>query len=312
MRASKAKSLSALTNLLRSSLKTSISEFKCSPPTASFSEDCTSRLGSEYELSSLKLKPASDSEDLPKLVYKRIRSILHTGPLIKRPDPQDVGNAEDLEIPDISWLSNMSHSTPPKKNMSHSNIFLQRKELSRERKRNLMFEVRQLKRFGKLVTLCADTLGIEDMVKLFSKLGREPGVKCYNELIGICIDKARETEDEEVAIEEMAKAFHLFKLMGEKGFQLEEKTYCPLLLHLIDKGMVDEFQFFIDVIKDKNPRSISRLGYYEMMLWLRVNNEEKIQDLCNYIAYNDGADTSDLQEWEYQVAFVEKWRTASA
>lgn len=204
--------------------------------------------------------------------------------MIKKPDPQDVDTAKDSEkILDI--LSKVSHSS----------ISLQRKWLSHERKRKSMFELEQLNRFGKIVAKGVDKLGADVTIEMFYKLGRKPGVKDYNILVGICIDRARETEDEEVAIQEMAKAFRLFKLMRKQGFQLEEKMYRPLLLHIIDKGMVHEFQLFIDVIKDKNPSSVSRLGYYEMMLWLRVNNEEKIQNICNYIAYSDDPDTSNLQ-----------------
>ena len=50
-------------------------------------------------------------------------------------------------------------------------------------------------------------------------------------------------------------------------------------------------------MKEENPSSVSRLGYYEMMLWLQINNEEKIQHLCNYVALNDGEDTSELRGW---------------
>ncbi|XP_028761740.1 pentatricopeptide repeat-containing protein At4g04790, mitochondrial isoform X2 [Neltuma alba] len=238
----------------------------------------------------------SKLEDLASMVSKRIRSILDSEQLDNRPEPRDVDNARDLEkISDISRLM---------MNMSHNTVSLKRKEFSREKKRNCMFESRQSDRFGKLLVSCADKLGAEAVVKLFCELGRELGVKDYNVLMKICIDKARETEDEEIAIEEVAKVFHILKSMREQGFQLEEKTYRPLLLHVTEKGMVEEFQFFIDVIKDNNPSSISRLGYYEMMLWLRVNNEEKIRDVCAYIANNDGPDTSELRE-NYLLALCE-------
>jgi hypothetical protein len=83
--------------------------------------------------------------------------------------------------------------------------------------------------------------------------------------------------------------------MRKQGLELEEQTYRPLLMYTIDMCMVEEFQFFCHVIKEEIPSSTARLGYYEMMLWLKVNDEEMIRGLCNYIAENDGKDTSDLR-----------------
>ncbi|XP_028807755.1 pentatricopeptide repeat-containing protein At4g04790, mitochondrial isoform X2 [Neltuma alba] len=106
----------------------------------------------------------------------------------------------------------------------------------------------------------------------------------------------------------MSKAFRFFRLMREQGYELREQTYSPFLVYLIDMGMVEEFQLFCEVLKDENPSSVSRLGYYEMMLWLRVDNKEKIQDLCNSIAVNDGTDSSGLGE-NYLLAFCESdWK----
>jgi hypothetical protein len=120
-------------------------------------------------------------------------------------------------------------------------------------------------------------------------------VKGYNALVEICIGKARGAENEDIAIEEMGKVFHLFELMRKQGLELEEQTYRPLLMYTIDMSMVEEFQFFCHTIKEEIPSSTARLGYYEMMLWLKVNDEEKIRGLCNYIAENGGEDTSDLR-----------------
>ncbi|CBI20513.3 unnamed protein product, partial [Vitis vinifera] len=71
--------------------------------------------------------------------------------------------------------------------------------------------------------------------------------------------------------------------------------------------MIEEFHFFHGVITDENSRSLSRLGYYEMLLWVRVNNEEKIQELCNGIAADDGADKPNLTE-NYVLALCESGR----
>lgn len=180
-------------------------------------------------------------------------------------------------------------------NAPQSNISVRRKELSREKKRKCIFKITQENRFRRLIESCAKILGTEETVELFDKMGQKPGVKGYNAMVELCIGKARGAENEDIATEEIGKVFQLLELMRKQGLEVEERTYRPLLLYLIDMGLVEEFEFFCHVIKDENPSSIARLGYYEMTLWLRVNNEEKIQGLCNYIAENDGEDTFDLR-----------------
>ncbi|CAI8614180.1 unnamed protein product [Vicia faba] len=88
---------------------------------------------------------------------------------------------------------------------------------------------------------------------------------------------------------------------------MREQTYRPLLMYTIDMSMVEEFQFFCQVIKDESPSSTARLGYYEMMMWLNFNDEENIQGVCDYIAKNDGEDTFDLRE-SYLLALCESER----
>ncbi|KHN36727.1 Pentatricopeptide repeat-containing protein, mitochondrial [Glycine soja] len=167
----------------------------------------------------------------------------------------------------LSWLSSVSQN----------NILLQRKEQSRKKKQKCVFDFTQESRFQKLIEVCARILGPEATIELFGKVGREPGVKGYNTLVEMCIDKARGTDDEDITIEELGKVFNLFKSTREQGLELQEQTYRLLLLYLIDMRMVEEFKFFCVVIKDENPSSVTRLGYYEMLLWLKDNNEEKIQ-----------------------------------
>lgn len=187
-------------------------------------------------------------------------------------------------------------------NTPQSNIALRRKEASREKKRKCIFNTNQEQRFRRIVESCGKILGTEATLELFDKVERKPGVTGYNALVKICIGKAREAENKDIAIEEMGKVFHLFELMREQGLELEEQTYGPLLMYTIDMSMVEEFQFFCQVIKDENPGSTARLGYYEMMMWLKVNDEEKIQGLCDYIAENDGEDTFDLRgTWIFHI-----------
>ena len=73
-------------------------------------------------------------------------------------------------------------------------------------------------------------------------------------------------------------------------FQLEEETYGPLLKYIIDLGAVDEFKMFSKLIKDHNHNSISRLGYYDMLMWIRVNDEAMIRDACQYIKRTDATE----------------------
>ena len=188
------------------------------------------------------------------------------------------------EVLDIPWLQNLSHNK----------ISRRRKELTRTRKQKWVFKNTQGGRLDWLVNLCGERLGTETTLQVFGKLGRETGVKEYNALLGISMKKARTSDDEEAALEQIYMAFQHFKEMKEQGFQIEEETYGPFLMYLIDMGMIEEFHFFCGVITDENSRSLSRLGYYEMLLWVNVNNEEKIQELCNGIAADDGTDKPDL------------------
>lgn len=202
----------------------------------------------------------------------------------KKPDSEEIDGAKKFEeMSNLSWLSSVSQN----------NILLQRKEQSRKKKQKCVFDFTQESRFQKLIEVCARILGPEATIELFGKVGREPGVKGYNTLVEMCIDKARGTDDEDITIEELGKVFNLFKSTREQGLELQEQTYRLLLLYLIDMRMVEEFKFFCVVIKDENPSSVTRLGYYEMLLWLKDNNEEKIQGICDYIAEND-EDTSDI------------------
>ncbi|KAK7324653.1 hypothetical protein VNO77_28384 [Canavalia gladiata] len=277
-----------------SATKRNTSNPKSSSSTPSF----LSGLDDNFTLSSLKLKQPSDSGDSSNVVFKQISSIFYDGKSGKRFDSEEIDGAKEFErMSNTSGLSSISRS----------NVLQQWKEQSRKKKQKYLFELTQENRFQKLIEICAKMLGPEATLELFGKVGREPGMQGYNAFVEMCIEKARGTNDEDIAIEETGKVFHLFKSMREQGLELEEQTYRPLLLYIIDMCMVEEFQFFCEVIKNENPSSATRLGYYEMMLWLKVNNEEKIQGLCNYIAENDVEDMSDLQE-SYLLALCESER----
>ncbi|POO00467.1 Pentatricopeptide repeat [Trema orientale] len=244
--------------------------------------------------------PVSDSEDSTSLdaagvlglttrnvLSNKIAFVLNADALESSPDHEGIVGEMSLERElDVPWFPSLSQ---------HS-ISLRRKEVVRERKQKWVFKSTQVGRFNKLVKMCAAKVGPNNAFDVFGKLGRETGVKEYNALIKVCIEKARSTADEDVALEQIHRAFRFFKSMKENGFQLEEETYGPFLSYLIEMAMVEEFFFFCEVITDANPGSVSKLGYYEMLLWIKVNNEEKIQELCDYIISEEGESKSSLQE----------------
>ncbi|XP_004487606.1 pentatricopeptide repeat-containing protein At4g04790, mitochondrial-like isoform X2 [Cicer arietinum] len=265
---------------------------------SSSSSSTLSKFDGDSILASLKLNRNSDSDELSDDVFKQVSSIFYGDQSVKTPIYEEIDGANEFE----RILSMLQVPNAPQ-----SNISVRRKELSREKKRKCIFKITQENRFRRLIESCAKILGTEETVELFDKMGQKPGVKGYNAMVELCIGKARGAENEDIATEEIGKVFQLLELMRKQGLEVEERTYRPLLLYLIDMGLVEEFEFFCHVIKDENPSSIARLGYYEMTLWLRVNNEEKIQGLCNYIAENDGEDTFDLRE-SYLLALCESER----
>ncbi|XP_021834329.1 pentatricopeptide repeat-containing protein At4g04790, mitochondrial-like isoform X3 [Prunus avium] len=248
-------------------------------------------------VTSLNLDPAWAS-DLTNEVPGEIFSILSGGSSSNSPDLQGTEDEKSMEKAlELPWFPDMSHSV----------LSMRRKEITRERKQKWIFKSSQVNRFGRLVNMCADRLGTHTTIQVFDKLGRESGVKEYNALIKICIERARSTADEDVGLEQIHMAFQIFISMKEQGFPLEEETYGQFLAYLVDMGMTEEFQFFCGVIKAENPSSVARLGYYEMLLWIRVDDEEKIQELCNYIISDDGGTMSILQE-NYLLALCESDR----
>lgn len=197
------------------------------------------------------------------------------------PDSRGIESEKLLEeVLDIPWISTRSHN----------NVSTRRREIWRERKQKWVFCKGQNRRFNRIAKICANQLGTGATIEIFGKFGRETGVKEYNALIGICIEKARTCDDEDVAIEEVCKALQVFNFMKEKGFQLEEETYGPLLMYFIDMGMIEEFHIYCENINNGNSSSVPRLGYYEMLLWIKANDEEKIRELCNHIAADNEQD----------------------
>ncbi|CAI9756968.1 unnamed protein product [Fraxinus pennsylvanica] len=198
--------------------------------------------------------------------------------------------SEDVQpsgkVLNLPWLSRMSNN----------DISLQRKNVSRERKQKWVYKNTQTSRFDRLVKMCAVKLGTDVTLEVFGRLGRETGLKEYNALIGHCIQQARDANDEDVSLEKIYKGYQLFKTMKELGFKIEEATYGQFLMYLIDFGMVQELFFFRDLIKDENPDSLPRLAYYEMRLWIGVNNEAKIRELIRSVMDDNAEDKYSFRE----------------
>ncbi|KAG8502692.1 hypothetical protein CXB51_000511 [Gossypium anomalum] len=279
-----------------------------SPSSASFrirSPQPTKKPANDGSLHSWLLQPASTSENSIGGLIDELHSILCTGPPESSKDIEEMmDNGSSLgRVLNIPWLSNVSNN-----NISpNNNISFRRKELSRERKQKWVFKKTQSGRFNRLIKMCGDKLGTKATIEVFDKLGRGTGLKEYNALIAVCLEKARTSNDEDDALEHMSEAFNTFKKMRERGFQVEEGTYGPFLMYFIDMGMVEEFFFFCGPIKEGNPSSVTRLGYYEMLLWIGVNNEEKIHELCNCIVAADEEDDFKLKE-NYLLALCESGR----
>ncbi|XP_047340801.1 pentatricopeptide repeat-containing protein At4g04790, mitochondrial-like [Impatiens glandulifera] len=184
---------------------------------------------------------------------------------------------------------------------------MHRKEISRCRKQKWIYSTTQERSLSKLVTMCATKLGADATIKVFGKLGRETGVKEYNALIRVCIENARETEGEETRLQQIHKAYRLLESMREHGFLLQEETYGPFLMFLIDLEMVQDFEFFRAFIIDNNPESVARLGYYEMLLWIRVDNDDKVRGLFDNMTVFHCNDHFSLKE-NYLLALCESNR----
>jgi len=119
------------------------------------------------------------------------------------------------------------------------------------------------------------------------------------------IDKQQQQQRFESEIEKARSAGelnlirHLLQSMPvQLELELEEETYGPVLKYIIDMGDVGQFQIFSKLIKDHihDSISISRLGYYDMLMWIRVNDEAMIRDACEYIKRGDTEeDTEELR-----------------
>ncbi|KAL7598217.1 pentatricopeptide repeat-containing protein At4g04790, mitochondrial isoform X1 [Lactuca sativa] len=245
---------------------------------------------SELAVESNRVGTSSSTSDSKRDLSRQLHSIIFDeSPDSKETCDYDVQPSAGLL--DIPWAPTLINSTTS----------LRRKDVTRERKQKWVFKSTQGTRFSRLTRLCTRRLGADNAIKVFGKLGRQTGVKEFNAMIEVCIEKARNTDDEDTALEEFHRAYMVFESMRESGFEIGEETYGPFLLFIIDMGMVEEFHFFCENIKKENLNSLSRLAYYEMLLWIKLNDGDKIQML---ITNADGSDESNFNE-SYLVALCE-------
>ncbi|XP_061984405.1 pentatricopeptide repeat-containing protein At4g21880, mitochondrial-like isoform X4 [Populus nigra] len=148
-----------------------------------------------------------------------------------------------LEEADDEKVVENVFKTPWLSNWKKNNIGIQRKEISYERKQKWIFKNSQVYRFDRLVDTCAFKLGTDATMEVFGMLGRETGLKEFNALMKMCIEQCRETDDENVAKEQISEVLKLFISMKEQGFPVEEETYGPFLMLLIDKESMMKRRF---------------------------------------------------------------------
>ncbi|KAK9673981.1 hypothetical protein RND81_12G203000 [Saponaria officinalis] len=196
----------------------------------------------------------------------------------------------------LLWFSDLFSSSLP----------IRRKELSRDRKNKWIFKNTQKLRFDKLVSLCMAKLASGSMFDLLTKLGRGTGLKEYNAFVKGCIESARNSKDEKLQVQHILEAYRLLQLMKERGFPIEEEIFGPFLIYLIDNRMEEEFQLLLEIVKDEDPSLHPRLGYYEMLFWIEMNYEEKIQDIFNLI--RGGSERDSLLHENYLLALCERDR----
>ncbi|XP_050369778.1 pentatricopeptide repeat-containing protein At4g04790, mitochondrial isoform X2 [Argentina anserina] len=255
---------------------------------ASFKHPPSSASASASAAGYLVVAPRSDS-------FGDISSILQQGAGDRHPHRIDESSQREVEVP---WTPNLPTS------VDASN---RKKEIALYRRQRFNSSTHQNGRFSNLMEMCTSKLGGGTTVEVFKRLGNKSSLQECNALIQKCVDEARVASDEVVAGKHMQIAFQVFESLKERGFPLEEQTYGPYLEYLIDMGMTEEFSSFCRDIKKENPSLLPALGYYEMRLWIRVNDKEKIQELCNGIESHVGENKSMLRV-KYLLALFENDR----
>ncbi|KAK1375309.1 hypothetical protein POM88_031502 [Heracleum sosnowskyi] len=108
--------------------------------------------------------------------------------------------------------------------------------------------------------MCANK---DTTLEVFGKLGRETGVKEFNALMRLCVDKARKTPDDQVILRQIYKAYKVLEIMKEQGFPVKEVTYGPLLVYLLalsESDRKDEVLLLLKSIDITNVSSVNHIS----------------------------------------------------
>lgn len=121
------------------------------------------------------------------------------------------------------------------------------------------------------------------------------------------IENAKRSNDQDYVTDQIAKIFELFAAMKEDGFLIEEEIYGPLLNFLTDMKMVEEFHMIVEAIRDY-ANSSPRLGFYEMLLSIKLKDEEMIKEACSMIinSFKELRESTETITENYLLALVEK------
>ncbi|KAK8931190.1 Pentatricopeptide repeat-containing protein [Platanthera zijinensis] len=215
-------------------------------------------------------------------------------------------NSEEAHVPaqeslfPVTWgISSIIPSSEEEGNKNDT----RKKETSRFRKQKILHKSTKSGQFQKLMKLCADKLDVESTLGVFGRVGREISLTEFKTLIRLWIEKARKVNGED-SLGYIQKVHQVFIAMRERGFQISEDCYGPFLVYLIDMRMKDEFYVFTKFIKDYDHDSYNKIGYYEMLLWIKIGDGCKIKELCNSIMGEECNDNNKLAE-SYLLALCE-------
>ncbi|XP_031376291.1 pentatricopeptide repeat-containing protein At4g04790, mitochondrial [Punica granatum] len=256
---------------------------KSSKPSARSKKSSLKRTG-DLQVTNLNL----GGSDFDYLARKQLSTDISSVLIDSSPSPNVMPEVEKSSLHtvlDVPWFQTLNPM-----------ISLHQKEVSRERKLKWVFKCTQDRRFQQLIKTCTRKIGAEAALTVFGKLGRETGIKEYNAFIDVCIQKARATDDDDddVASQEIYKAYQLLSLMKERGYQLEEATYGPVLMYMIHMGMEQGFYLVTELVKGDTAYTNSKFSYYEMLLYINMEHGEKIQQLCDNAISSDEDNKHDL------------------
>ncbi|GLJ21203.1 hypothetical protein SUGI_0388280 [Cryptomeria japonica] len=170
-----------------------------------------------------------------------------------------------------------------------------RKELSRERKKKRVIKTMQKYRFGELIKTYGKMIGGEVNLDILGELGRESGLREYNAMIEVCVNKAKETADEKGSLKQLNTASTVFERIREQGMQPDKFSYRPLFAYVANKGMAEEFYCLVQQMEEDGV-NISDIGYFEMVLWIKDGNKDEVVGLCDQVLRSESDKGSALAD----------------